>query len=125
MDVFLDEMYKKNVSNDIRQRNREKKLLRESATQDSSSVTKDKKSQSHKKREVENIVQDVFDFTVTSAPEKNRRFTDNGMHPLASSNAVTETQLRGREKESCALDATLGPHEAAMPVAAVCEPGTI
>ncbi|CAB5389771.1 unnamed protein product [Rhizophagus irregularis] len=38
---------------------------------DSSSVTKDKKSQSHKKREAENIVQDVFDFTTTSAPEKN------------------------------------------------------
>ena len=45
--------------------------MRESAIQDSSSVTKDKKSQSHKKREAENIVQDVFDFTATSAPEKN------------------------------------------------------
>ncbi|CAI2185529.1 16095_t:CDS:2 [Funneliformis geosporum] len=32
---------------------------------------KDKKSQSHKKREAENIVQDAFDFTATSAPEKN------------------------------------------------------
>ncbi|CAI2189558.1 4538_t:CDS:2, partial [Funneliformis geosporum] len=31
----------------------------------------DKKSQSHKKREAENIVQDAFDFTATSAPEKN------------------------------------------------------
>ncbi|RGB29241.1 hypothetical protein C1646_766820 [Rhizophagus diaphanus] len=31
----------------------------------------DKKSQSHKKKEVENIVQDVFDFMATSAPEKN------------------------------------------------------
>ncbi|GBC44624.2 hypothetical protein GLOIN_2v1849049 [Rhizophagus irregularis DAOM 181602=DAOM 197198] len=31
----------------------------------------DEKSQSHKKREAENIVQDVFDFTATSAPEKN------------------------------------------------------
>ena len=70
-DAFLGEVYKKSVSNDIRQRNREKKLLRESAIQDSSSVTKDKKSQSHKKREAENIVQDVFDFTATSAPEKN------------------------------------------------------
>ncbi|CAB4424562.1 unnamed protein product [Rhizophagus irregularis] len=38
---------------------------------DSSSITKNKKSQSHKKREAENIVQDVFDFTAISAPEKN------------------------------------------------------
>ncbi|CAI2183571.1 6131_t:CDS:2 [Funneliformis geosporum] len=30
-----------------------------------------KKSQSHKKKEAENIVQDVFDFMTTSAPEKN------------------------------------------------------
>ncbi|EXX58176.1 hypothetical protein GLOIN_2v1849049 [Rhizophagus irregularis DAOM 181602=DAOM 197198] len=36
-----------------------------------SSVIKDKKSQSHKKRKAENIVQDVFDFTATSVPEKN------------------------------------------------------
>ncbi|CAB5365870.1 unnamed protein product [Rhizophagus irregularis] len=36
-----------------------------------SSVIKDKKSQSHKKRQAENIVQDVFDFTATSVPEKN------------------------------------------------------
>jgi hypothetical protein len=69
-DAFLGEVYKKSVSNDFRQRNRKKKLLRESAIQDSSSVTKDKKSQSHKKREAENIIQDVFDFTATSAPEK-------------------------------------------------------
>ena len=75
-DAFLDEVHKKKVSDEIRHRNREKKLLRESATQDSS-VTKDKKScfsasgQSHKKREAENIVQDVFDFTTTSALEKN------------------------------------------------------
>lgn len=43
-DNFLGEVYKKRVNNEIRQRNREKKLLCESATQDSSSVTKDKKS---------------------------------------------------------------------------------
>ncbi|GBC19479.2 hypothetical protein GLOIN_2v1820882 [Rhizophagus irregularis DAOM 181602=DAOM 197198] len=67
-DIFLVEVYKKSVSNEIWQKNREKKLLHESAIQDSSSVTK--KSQSHKKREAENIVQNVFDFT-TSAPEKN------------------------------------------------------
>ena len=33
-DSFLDEVDKKKVSNDIRQRNREKKLLRESSTKD-------------------------------------------------------------------------------------------
>ena len=85
MDTFLDETFKKSVSDGFRQRNREKKLLRESTTQDlsgvsnetTSSVIKDEKScfsasgQSHKKREAENIVQDVFDFTATSAPEKN------------------------------------------------------
>ncbi|CAB4441683.1 unnamed protein product [Rhizophagus irregularis] len=77
-DDFLDKTFKKSVSDGFRQRNREKKLLRESATQDlsgvsnetTSSVIKDEKSQSHKKREAENIVQDVFDFTATSAPEK-------------------------------------------------------
>ncbi|CAB4415356.1 unnamed protein product [Rhizophagus irregularis] len=62
-DTFLSEVYKKSVSNEIRQKNREKKLLRESAIQDSSYEMKDKKSQSHKKREAKNIVQDVFDFT--------------------------------------------------------------
>src|SRR6266542_4496659 len=55
-DAFLDEVYKKKVSNEIRQRNREKKLLRKSSTKDSSgnvcflkktptsSVTQDKES---------------------------------------------------------------------------------
>ena len=55
-DTFLDEVHKKKVSNEIRQRNREKKLLRESSTKDSSgdvcflkktstsSVTQDKES---------------------------------------------------------------------------------
>lgn len=39
-DTFLDEVYKKRVSDDeIRQRNREKKLLRESTTQDLSGVS--------------------------------------------------------------------------------------
>ncbi|EXX51630.1 hypothetical protein RirG_260070 [Rhizophagus irregularis DAOM 197198w] len=79
MDTFLDETFKKSVSDGFRQRNREKKLLHESATQylsgvsneTTSSVIKDEKSQSHKKREAENIVQDVFDFPATSAPEKN------------------------------------------------------
>jgi hypothetical protein len=70
-DAFLGEVCKESISNDIRQRNRKKKLLRELAIQDSSSITKNKKSQSHKKRKVENIVQDVFNFTTTSAPEKN------------------------------------------------------
>ncbi|UZO02113.1 uncharacterized protein OCT59_020607 [Rhizophagus irregularis] len=79
MDTFLDETFKKSVSDGFRQRNREKKLLHESATQylsgvsneTTSSVIKDEKSQSHKKRKAENIVQDLFDFTATSAPEKN------------------------------------------------------
>src|SRR4051812_19935347 len=35
-DAFLDEVHKKNVSDVIRQRNREKKLLHESANQESS-----------------------------------------------------------------------------------------
>src|SRR5581483_5312810 len=59
IDTFLDEAYKKKVSDEIRQRNKEKKSLRESATQDlsevfnetTSSVMKDEKSKSHKKRE--------------------------------------------------------------------------
>jgi hypothetical protein len=69
-DTFLDKAYKKKVSDEIRQRNREEKLLHKSATQDLSSVTKDEKFQSYKKREAENIVQDAFDFTAASAPEK-------------------------------------------------------
>jgi len=44
MDAFLGEVYKKSVSNEFRERNREKKLLHESAIQDLSSVMKDKKS---------------------------------------------------------------------------------
>ena len=80
IDTFLDEAYKKKVSDEIRQRNKEKKSLRESATQDlsgvsnetTSSVMKDEKSKSHKKREAENIVQDVFDFIATSEHEKNQ-----------------------------------------------------
>src|SRR4051812_27827033 len=55
-DTFLDEVYK---SDEISQRNREKKLLRESATQDLS-------GQKISIREAENnIVRDVFDFTAT------------------------------------------------------------
>jgi hypothetical protein len=75
-DTFLDEVYKKRVSDEIRQRNREKKLLHESASKDlsdcyaTSSVTQDKESRSHKKKEAENIVQDVFDFTMDES-EKN------------------------------------------------------
>src|SRR6266498_3601778 len=80
-DAFLYEVYKKKVNNEIRQRNKEKKLLRESFTKDSSgnvftkvsptfSVTQDKESRSYKKKEAENIVQDVFDFTMDGS-EKN------------------------------------------------------
>ncbi len=69
-DTFLDKVYKKSISNKIRQKNRKKKLMRESAIQDSSFIIKDKKSQSYKKKEAENVVQDMFDFTATSASEK-------------------------------------------------------
>ena len=95
-DAFLDEVHKKKVSDEIRQRNREKKLLRESSTKDSSgnvftkvnptsSVTQDKESRSHKKKEAENIVQDVFDFTMDGS-EKNH---------------MTEISLTGREENNC------------------------
>ena len=81
MDSFLDEVDRKKVSNEFRQRNREKKLLRESSTKDlsrdvfakvnpASSITQDKESRSHKKKEAENIVQDIFDFTMDGS-EKN------------------------------------------------------
>ncbi|CAG8499057.1 16869_t:CDS:2 [Cetraspora pellucida] len=82
-DFFLDEVHKKKVSNEIRQRNRKKKLLRESSTKDlsedvsllnkppTSSVTQNKESRSHKKKlEAENIVQDVFDFTMNGSEKK-------------------------------------------------------
>uniref|UniRef100_U9T540 Uncharacterized protein n=1 Tax=Rhizophagus irregularis (strain DAOM 181602 / DAOM 197198 / MUCL 43194) TaxID=747089 RepID=U9T540_RHIID len=59
MDTFLDETFKKSISDGFRQKNRKKKLLHESATQDLSGG------------KAENIVQDVFDFTATSVPEKN------------------------------------------------------
>ncbi|CAG8762177.1 21272_t:CDS:2, partial [Gigaspora rosea] len=99
-DSFLDEVHKKKVSNEIRQRNREKKLLRESSTKDlsrdvrslcdlpkgpASSVTQDKESRSHKKKEAENIVQDIFDFTMDGF-EKNH---------------MTEISLTGREENNC------------------------
>ncbi|GET03405.1 hypothetical protein GLOIN_2v1598257 [Rhizophagus clarus] len=92
MDAFLDEVHKKKVSNEIRQRNREKKLLRESSTKDlsvskgpASSVTQDKEPRSHKKKEAENIVQDVFDFTMDGSEKKH----------------VTEISLTGREENNC------------------------
>ncbi len=40
-DAFLNEMHKKKVSDEIRQRNREKKLLHESANQEASSISQD------------------------------------------------------------------------------------
>ena len=95
-DAFLDEVYKKKVSNEIRQRNREKKLLHKSSTKDSSgnvftkvnptsSVTQDKEPRSHKKKEAENIVQDVFDFTMDGS-EKNY---------------MMEISLTGHKKNNC------------------------
>jgi hypothetical protein len=90
MDSFLDEVYKKKVSNEIRQRNREKKLLCESSTKDLS-VSKgpassvDKESRSHKKKEAENIMQDVFDFTIDGSKK----------------NHMTEISLTGCEENNC------------------------
>ncbi|CAB5371573.1 unnamed protein product [Rhizophagus irregularis] len=50
----------------------EKKHRRELSSQDLCEASSQvEKSQSHKKREAENIVQDVSDFTATSTPEKN------------------------------------------------------
>ncbi|GES85294.1 hypothetical protein GLOIN_2v1598257 [Rhizophagus clarus] len=89
MDSFLNEVYKKKISNEIRQRNREKKLLCESSTKDLSiskgpASSVDKESRSHKKKEAENIVQDVFDFTMDGS-EKNH---------------MTEILLTGREENN-------------------------
>src|SRR4051794_6827298 len=69
MDSFLDEVDKKKVSNEFRQRNRKKKLLCKSSTKDLSASKGsdffiDKESRSHKKKKAENIMQDVFDFTI-------------------------------------------------------------
>ncbi|CAG8625493.1 1215_t:CDS:10, partial [Racocetra fulgida] len=50
-----------------------------------SSVTQDKESRSHKKKEAENIVQDIFDFTMDGF-EKNH---------------MTEISLTGREENNC------------------------
>ncbi|CAG8801513.1 10589_t:CDS:1, partial [Racocetra fulgida] len=55
-DTFLDKVYKKRVSDEIRQKNREKKLLYElfiedlSAPSRASSVTQNEESQLHKKK---------------------------------------------------------------------------
>ncbi|RIA80230.1 hypothetical protein C1645_810530 [Glomus cerebriforme] len=108
-DDFLDKTFKKSVSDGFRQRNRErqaerKKLLRESATQDlsgdvqkgpSSSVTQDKESRSHKKKEAENIVQDVFDFTMTEISLTGRegnncqeKIESQGLAELSSSDVL-------------------------------------
>jgi hypothetical protein len=96
-DAFLDKKYKKKVSNEIRQRNREKKLLCESSTKDLTGnvcflkkiptffVTQSKESRSHKKKEAENIVQNVFDFTMDGS-EKNH---------------MTEISLTGCEENNC------------------------
>uniref|UniRef100_U9TA06 Uncharacterized protein n=2 Tax=Rhizophagus irregularis TaxID=588596 RepID=U9TA06_RHIID len=98
--VFLDEEYKKKVSDEIRQRNREKKLLRESSTKGlsgdvfikvNSASSVDKESRSHKKKEVENIVQDVFDFTMDRSEKKQ---PEGALH-------MTEISLTGREENNC------------------------
>ncbi|RIA94524.1 hypothetical protein C1645_817896 [Glomus cerebriforme] len=76
MDNFLDSEYKKNVSNEIRQCNKEKKFLHESKLSESteaiplSTSPMDKEARSHKKKEAKNIVQDVFDFSIDES-DKN------------------------------------------------------
>ena len=79
-------MDKKKISNEIRQRNREKKLLRESSTKDlsgdvftkvNSASSVDKESRSHKKKEAENIVQDIFDFTMDGSESLRKTHDGN------------------------------------------------
>ncbi|PKY31590.1 hypothetical protein RhiirB3_449256 [Rhizophagus irregularis] len=62
MDTFLDETFKKSISDGFRQKNREKKLLHESATQDLSATSVPKKNNMteismtarHKKSDMDN-----------------------------------------------------------------------
>ncbi|RHZ90237.1 hypothetical protein Glove_2g18 [Diversispora epigaea] len=66
---FLDSKYKEEVSKEIRERNREAKLL----------ISDDvliNSGQSHKKKTTQDIVQDVFDFTTTS-PKNHLNFVKN------------------------------------------------
>ncbi|CAG8839910.1 32648_t:CDS:2, partial [Gigaspora margarita] len=104
MDTFLDDAHKKSVSNAIRQRNREKKLLRKLSTKDlsgdvsllskppASSVTQDKESRSHRKKlEAESIMQDVFDFTMDGSEKKQ---LEGALH-------MTEISLTGRKENNC------------------------
>ncbi len=83
-------MDKKNVSNEIRQRNRKKKLLYKSSTKDLSiskgpASSVDKESRLHKKKEAENIMQDVFDFTMNGSKK----------------NHMIEILLTGCEENNC------------------------
>ncbi|CAG8661526.1 9857_t:CDS:10, partial [Gigaspora margarita] len=104
MNTFLDDAHKKSVSNAIRQCNREKKLLCELSTKDlsrdesllskppTSSVTQDKESHLHKKKlEAENIMQDVFDFTMDGSEKKQ---------PEGASH-IMEISLTGYKKNNC------------------------
>ncbi|PKY43786.1 hypothetical protein RhiirA4_541369 [Rhizophagus irregularis] len=93
MDTFLDEVYKKRVSDEIRQRNREKKLLRELATQDLSSVTQEKKSQSHKNREAENIVRDPVQTIMIDHFSKNPLPEDQDDDSLVSAEVSISTAI--------------------------------
>ncbi len=49
-DAFLNEMHKKSVSNEIRKRNKEKKLLRESAIQETLSISQNTTSNCYKRK---------------------------------------------------------------------------
>ncbi|CAI2192533.1 16804_t:CDS:2 [Funneliformis geosporum] len=65
--------------------------LPEEPIPEESASSVDKESRSHKKKEAENIVQDVFDFTMDGS-EKNQ--PKGALH-------MTEISLTGREENNC------------------------
>ncbi|CAI2168080.1 9404_t:CDS:2 [Funneliformis geosporum] len=69
------------LHNDIQEEN----ILINDNVNPASPITQDKESRSHKKKEAENIVQDVFDFTMDGSEKKH----------------MTEISLTGREENNC------------------------
>ncbi|CAG8803196.1 44291_t:CDS:10, partial [Gigaspora margarita] len=64
-DTFLDEVYKKRVSDEIRREKKHKPSTEDlSAPSGASSVTQNEESRLYKKKVAENIVQDIFGFTM-------------------------------------------------------------
>ncbi|CAG8644238.1 8890_t:CDS:2 [Acaulospora morrowiae] len=86
MDTFLNDAYKKSVSNGIRQRNREKKLLHESKSSDKP-ATEQRSSIIYKERSGK-YLQDVLDFTVDESDKSH----------------MTKFSLTGHEENSDALN---------------------